>query len=91
MSRWIDAEVMEKIDEICETDVFDSPRSLSALPEILIALRSSWSTVGEEDIKEKLDGILDVSYKPSEMVKGSSRISQFYEYSFKCGTLGRKR
>jgi hypothetical protein len=89
MSQWIDAEVMERIDEICETDVFDSEKSLSALAEILFALHSSWDTMGEEEVKEELDNVLDMPYKLSEMVKESSSISKFYKHSFQSGEIGR--
>jgi hypothetical protein len=80
---------MERIDEICETDVFDSEKSLSALAEILFALHSSWDTMGEEEVKEELDNVLDMPYKLSEMVKESSSISKFYKHSFQSGEIGR--
>lgn len=88
MSRWIDSDVMESIDEIFETDVFDNPKSLSALADILLVLHSSLAVTDEEDIEGEIDSIFDMPYQLHEMIMESSRIPRFYTHSFKHEELG---
>jgi hypothetical protein len=83
LSRWIDSDVMERFEEICDTDVFDNRRSLSALAEVIFALHSSLANIAEEDISEEADYIFDMPYRFSEIMRESYRLPKFYAHSFK--------
>lgn len=80
--HWLDADVMEIIEGLCEADVFDKPKAILALSDIIAALLSELSAIGEEDIEEDMDYLFDFPYQLGEMVKQSPRISQFYKASY---------
>lgn len=86
--RWIDNDVMERFSEVCETEIFDNPRALSALSEIILALHSSTNIIDEEDIEEEVEYIFDIPYRLSEMVRESSHVPSFYSHSFRREELG---
>lgn len=86
--RWIDNDVMERFNEVCETEIFDNPRALSALSEMILALYSSINIIDEEDIEEEVEYIFDIPYRLNEMVQESPRVSRFYSHSFKREELG---
>lgn len=79
---WLDTDVMAVIDGLCETDVFDKPKAVLALSDIIAALLSELSTISEEDIEEDMDYLFDFPYQLGEMVKESPRVSQFYRSSY---------
>ena len=79
---WLDTDVMAVIDGLCETDVFDKPKAILALSDIIAALSSELSTVDEEDIENDMDYLFDFPYQLGEMVKESPRISQFHRSSY---------
>ena len=86
--RWIDNDVMERFNEVCETEIFDNPRALSALSEMILALYSSINIIDEEDIEEEVEYIFDIPYRLNEMVQESPRVPRFYSHSFKREELG---
>jgi len=81
--QWIDNDVMEAINGLCETDVFDNPKTLSALCDVAIALNSSLDTIEEEFIDHEIDYLLDIPYQLDDMVKRSSHVPWFYKSSWK--------
>lgn len=81
--QWLDNHVMESIEVICETDVFDNPRSLSALSEIVVALYSSLNVIDEEDVKEEMDYLFDMPYRFKEMMAESPNIPGFRKHLLK--------
>lgn len=81
--RWIDNDVMDRFNEVCETEIFDNPRALSALSEMILALYSSINIIDEEDIEEEVEYIFDIPYRLNEMVQESPRVPRFYSHSFK--------
>jgi hypothetical protein len=83
LSQWIDHDLMDRFDEICDTDVFDNPKSLSTLADMIFALRSSLNGMTEDDIAEEADYLFDVPYRFSEMVRESTRLPRFYSQSLK--------
>lgn len=86
--RWIDNDVMDRFNEVCETEIFDNPRALSALSEVILALYSSINIIDEEDIEEEVEYIFDIPYRLNEMVQESPRVPRFYSHSFKREELG---
>lgn len=81
--KWMDNDVMEAIDAVCETDIFDNPKSISALADVVVALYTALNTVKEELIEHDVDYILDMPYQLTEMIKYSPSIPWFYKSSFK--------
>jgi hypothetical protein len=80
---WIDNDVMELFEILCEADVFDQPKSISALTGILQALYSNFELIESEDIEENAGYLFDVPYRLLEMVKETPEIPRFQKYSVK--------
>lgn len=87
--NWLDNDVMEAINGICETEVFDNPRALSALSDIVFALSASFNTIEEDIIEDEIEYLLDIPYQLSEMVKESPHVPRFYKCSFQHEERGR--
>ncbi len=87
--RWIHSDVVEAINAFCESDVFDNPRTLSVLSDIVMALNSSLNMVDEETIAHAVDHILDMPYQLNDLVKRSSDVPWFYTRSFQREERGR--
>ena len=83
ISKWIDDDVMEAIDLICETDIFDDPKSISALADVMVALYGSLDAITEESVEDDIDYVLDIPYQLNDMIKYSPRTPWFSKYSFK--------
>lgn len=80
---WLDNDVMESINMLCETDVFDDHRSLYALSDIVFALCSSLDIVEEEDIEQEIDYLFDIPYQLREMTGEAPAIPGFRRRSFR--------
>ena len=80
---WLDNDVMESVAMLCETDVFDNLKSLSALSEIVVALYSSLNIMDEEDVKEEMAYLFDIPYRLNEMATDSPHIPGFRKHSVK--------
>jgi hypothetical protein len=79
---WLDADVMAVIDGLCEADVFDKPKAIVALSDIIAALSAELSTIDEGDIEGDMDYLFDFPYQLSEMVKESPRVARFYRSAY---------
>lgn len=82
LCRWIDNDVMDTLNGLCETDVFDNPRTLSELSDIAITVHSSLNTIDEQDIEHEVDYLLDIPYQLNEMIKHSPEVPWFYKRSW---------
>jgi hypothetical protein len=82
MCYWLDTNVMAVIDGLCEADVFDKPKAILALSDIIAALSSELSTIDEEDIEDDMDYLFDFPYQFGEMIKESPRIARFYRSAY---------
>ena len=81
--QWIDRDVMGAIDALCEAGVFETPRTLSALADIVLALYSSLSVIDEDEMEDDIDYLFDLPYRLNEMAIESPRIPTFYMSSLR--------
>jgi hypothetical protein len=81
--RWIDNDVMEILDVLQTTDVFEKPRTVSELSHILATIACSFSTIEEEEIDENLCYLFDVPYQLKEMTEETPEIPRFRKHTVK--------
>ena len=80
--RWISNDAFRSIENICEADVFNDTRSLSALSEVLNAVSSSLDSIDDDDLEEEIDYIFDAPSRIEEWVEESPNIPRFISHSY---------
>lgn len=88
LSQWIDHDFMDMFNELCDSDIVDNPRSVSAVSDVLAALRESLASVNDEDIAEDMDYLFDIPYRLKELAKESTRPPKSFSHSFRQEGLG---
>ena len=80
--RWIDREVMEVFEGICETDVFNNPKALAVLTDIVMTFHASLDTIVDEFVQHEVDYLLDIPYQLDEAIKETPQVPWFYRRGY---------
>lgn len=83
INEWIDRDVMDVIDGICETDIFDDPKSMAALSDIVISLHNSINNIDDDSIESDIDYITDMPYQFNELINSSPNTPRIFTSSFR--------
>jgi hypothetical protein len=81
--RWIDNDVIEILDVLQATDVFEKPRTVSELSHILATIAYSLSAIEENEIDENMCYLFDVPYQLEEMTQETPEIPRFQKHTVK--------
>lgn len=73
-SRWFNQDVMGMVNCLSESELYDEPKAILALSEIIAELKSSLDCIEEDDVTAEMDYILDLPYRAMDLISSCSDI-----------------
>lgn len=80
--KWFDDTLMETLDSVFEANVFDTPKTMDLLTEIIVGLYSTMEMIDDDSIEEDIDYMIEIPSQFIEMVQQSPSIPTFTRHTF---------
>lgn len=81
-SRWFNQDVMEMVSCLSESELYDEPKAILALSEIIAELKSSLDCIEEDGVTAEMDFILDLPYRAMDIISSCSDIPKLEVQEF---------
>jgi hypothetical protein len=85
-SNWFNQEAMAMIDHLIENELYDDPKTLSVLCEIILELKASMDCIEKDNINQEMDYVLDLPYRAMDIISSSPDIPKLHIQEFKSET-----